>query len=296
MYQYSLYGCTISSTMEFPQLVVANTKNESDVVILDGGIPSEVLEEAEKNYYEIDDKVSWFQNHTGVFYIAKGSVIRYQLKEGANIQYARTYILGYAISMLLLQRDIMTIHCSAIAGEDGAILIAGQSGSGKSTITTSYLKEGYQLMADDIVAVRINEEEKVMACPAFPYQKLCRDAVNREGFQPDELIYIDEDKDKFLVSRKEQFTDHPVKVKAMVMLGVYDGDKVEVEEITGVNKLMAVRENLFLKRLSGEWLGKANLIKTCLEIGSKVPIYVVMRPEKSDTRLELKETLDKILR
>ncbi|MDO5291866.1 MAG: hypothetical protein Q4F05_03855 [bacterium] len=296
MYQYNLYGQNISSSLEFPQLIINSENNNFDIVILEGEIPSKILKKAEEKYYEIDKIQSWFQNDTGIFYVSKGREIHYQLKENANLQYARTYILGYAISMLLLQRNILTIHCSAIANNEGAVLIAGESGAGKSTITTSFLNKGYKLLADDIAAVTVDEEGKVLAYPAFPYQKLCRDGVKREKININGLLCIDEEKDKFLVPRGEQFINQPMIVKAMVILGVNDGAGISVDEEVGVNKLFAIRENLFLRRLRGDWLARPEIIQTCLEIGSKVPIYTIIRPRKFDTRSAVINSLEPMLK
>ena len=52
-------------------------------------------------------------------------------------------------------------------------------------------------MADDITVVDCNDKE-VSAYPGFPYQKLCRDVVEKKQLDKDDLIYIDEDKDKYL--------------------------------------------------------------------------------------------------
>ena len=294
MYYYSLYGCSIASSMEFPQLI-QNRTSEIDIFISEGSIPIEILKESSLRYYDIGEMVSWFQNDMGIFYIKEGREIHYILKENVNIQYIRSYILGYAISMALLQRGIMTIHCSAVANNEGSILISGQSGAGKSTLTTSYLKHGYKFLADDIVAIRLNEENKVIAYPAFPYQKLCRDVVNNEELDLNNLIYIDEEKDKFLVPNKERFMKEPAEVKGMVILCPFDGMKLEIEEVKGINKLMAIRENLFLSPLRGSWIVKPLLIQTCLSIGSKVPIYVVRRPRKINTSAILKDEIDQVL-
>ena len=295
MYQYSLYGQNILSEMEFPQLYMQNSNEKSDILICEGGVPNEILRKAQTQYYEIGESESWFQNSTGVFYVAFGSEIHYMLREDANIQYAQTYILGHGISMLLLQKGIMTIHCSGIAGEQGAYLIAGQSGAGKSTMTTQYLNEGYQLVADDIVAVKRNEEGTVIAYPAFPYQKLCRDVIQRESIDTTDSVYIDEEKDKFLVSRKAQFKNQPEELKAIVLLGIHDGDELFVKELIGVDKLIAIRQNLFLKRFEGAWQMKPTTVKRCLEIGSNIPIYMVSRPRKKDTVHTIKMQVDKLI-
>ena len=81
----------------------------------------------------------------------------------------------------------------------------------------------------------------------------------------------------------------------MVILCPFDGMKLEIEEVKGINKLMAIRENLFLSPLRGSWIVKPLLIQTCLSIGSKVPIYVVKRPRKINTSAILKDEIDQVL-
>ena len=122
-------------------------------------------------------------------------MIRYHIRKGGDPGAVRTYLLGFGIAMLSLQQGKLPIHCSALATpEGGAILIAGESGAGKSTLTAELLKRGYRFLADDMAVVDISGKEGVWVYPAFPYMKLCRDVVLRQGYPPEELLYIDEKK------------------------------------------------------------------------------------------------------
>ena len=295
MYQYILYGLNISSSLEFPQLCKGNKGDEAEVVIIEGEIPEEVIQKMESRYYEIGKNESWFYNDTGKFYIAGGREIRYSLEQNADLHYARAYILGYAISMLLLQKGIMTIHCSAIKKNGAAVLFSGSSGAGKSTITTRYLNDGGQLAADDVLAVKVGVDGKLLGYPAFPYQKLCRDAIEREGISIEGLEYINEEKDKFLVPRKEQFDLQATEVKTMILLTTNKGEEVMVHAMQGLDKFMAIRENLFLRRLYGTWLEAPEIVKACLEIANKVEVYIVSRPIGINTLAQVKEKIDELL-
>ena len=152
--RYVLYGMQISTDLVFEQLVQAGKKEEAlpCITIEESAIPEWILQE-EKKKYEFGQELSWLSNKTMWMVVKDGKHIGYRLKEGGNTGYAKTYLLGYGMAMLALQRGMPAIHCSAVAGEKGAVLIAGESGAGKSTVTCGLLERGYRLLADDMAVV-----------------------------------------------------------------------------------------------------------------------------------------------
>lgn len=50
--------------------------------------------------------------------------------------------------------------------------------------------------------------------------KLCRDVVLRQGYPPEELLYIDEKKDKFLVPCTGVFQREKARLERFVFLGI----------------------------------------------------------------------------
>ena len=54
--------------------------------------------------------------------------------------------------------DLLWMHAGAVARLDGALLIAGSSGQGKSTLTTMLCDRGWQLMSDDVAPVRMIDD------------------------------------------------------------------------------------------------------------------------------------------
>ena len=141
MERYCLYGMSLVSDLAFPQLVKETEEyrrqhpDDWQIEIVKGKIPQDIRERTDVKY-EFGDDFSWLVNSTAWIIVENGKRITYELKEGGRVDYLRSYLLGWGMSMLALQRGILAIHCSAVADEAGAILICGESGAGKSTVTT----------------------------------------------------------------------------------------------------------------------------------------------------------------
>lgn len=288
MFTYRLYGFVVSSDIEISHLVTCEEKTkEPDILIREGSIPGEILEKEADHKYEFGKEFSWLCNRTCRFTVENGNRITYSLKEGGRPDYLKNYLLGWGMSMLALQRGILAIHCSAVANDKGAVLICGESGAGKSTLTTAFLENGYRLMADDMAFVETREDGISYAAPAFPYQKLCRDAALSKSFSLDELIYIDEDKDKFFVPYRGEFRLDAVPVRGILMLGLVGGEQVISQDIRGLDSFKLVAENLFLRHLLGPKKYEPAIGQLCLKLAASVRMAYLGRPAQKNTTDEV---------
>lgn len=210
-YSYRLYGLRIKTDLDFPQLVVEDAETVTEPVpeirIEEGEIPKEIIRETRRKY-DFGPDFSFLSNRTMWMVVEQGRFIRYRRKEGSNPFYLKTYLLGYGMAMIAMQRGQLAIHCSAVADERGAVLIAGESGAGKSTITTMLLEQGYELMADDMAVVE-PRTDRTFVYPAFPYQKLCRNVAVEQGYDLTRLLYINEEKDNFWCLTGGHFPQKP---------------------------------------------------------------------------------------
>jgi hypothetical protein len=298
MFRYRIYGLVLQSDVEFSHLVKAGDDENVDVRIRYGNIRDEVIEclkHAQVKTYDIGFEKSCFMNKGGYYRISDGKEIIYETKDGYTPEGVGPWLLGFAFAMLLMQRNSLAVHCSAIADKDGAFLISGVPGAGKSSLTRVLLERGYGIMADDVAAVNV-EEDGVNVYPAFPYQKLCRNEVEKREMDEDDLIYINEDKDKYLVPVGDAFIGEKRPLKYLIFIVVSNKDRVEVHKLSGLNQLFAIKENLFLTRLKGSWLNQKQLLDACLKVASSCPVYLIERPNGVDTLLEMADTVEKIAR
>lgn len=285
MNEYHIYGMKLITDYTFRQLVpyTEDGKEYPEIWIMEGTVPEEI-KSCTSHKWEFGSTFSWLTNNTLWIVVEEGNKITYELKEGADLDNVNAYLLGWGLSMLALQRGILAMHCSVVAKEDGAILIAGESGAGKSTLTSAFLDSGYRLMADDMAFVETkSESKKTVVYPAFPYQKLCRNLVEERKYDLSKLIYINEQKDKFLVPYDGEFKLEAVPIKGFIMLGIGNYETVTKCEMEGMQRFQVIVNNLFLRHLLGPDKYKPEIGALALQMASNVPIAYIGRPVEGDT-------------
>ncbi len=298
MYYYKFYGKRVQSDWELRQLL-PQTEEEmampQEITIKEGKVPDATRRET-PCFADIQAPEAHFGNYTMYMYISNGDTILYEIKTPESTGSVNAYLTGWGISILFYQRGVVGIHCSCVADERGAVIISGASGAGKSTTTAHFLEKGYRLMADDLAMVEVREDG-VYACPAFPYQKLCRDAALDNGYDLNDLIYINETKDKFLVPYQGEFSTEPVKLRCMLMLYRSDGEEVVINPINGIDRLHHTIGSMFLARLmTAKQAYSPELGAQCLKISAGVPeMYELRRPAARDTKKEIMDVIDRIV-
>ncbi len=295
MYYYKLYDMKIATDMEFFQLVVCEDDKEPDIEICEGEIPEDIIAQKARKYAFSMERC-WLSNKTCYMVAENGNKLTYQKKPEGKVMYLQTYLLGFGMSMLAMQKGILSIHCSALADDKGALLIAGESGAGKSTLTTAFLDKGYRLMADDMAWVEVTDDQKVLAKPAFPFQKLCRNVAMEQGYNLDELLYINEEKDKFMAPYRGTFKTEPVPVKGFIMLGVAQSNEVECKEVQSIQKFQLCANNLFLRHLLKQDKYQPYIGQRCMKLAAAIPMYYIIRPDGKDTAAEVIEKAFEIVK
>ena len=293
MYRYRIYGVIVESQFELKLLVPAGEYDTSQdvITITEKDVEEEVLNFLKENnaiqkQYEIGLKKSAFKNKGGFYLIQNGKEISFKLNEGYTYETISSWILGFCLSMALLQKGLITVHCSAIATENGAVLLSGTPGAGKSSLANKLLEHGFKLMADDVAGIQIYNDE-CMIHPAFPFQKLCSNEIEKKRLDKNSLIYINEDKDKYLVPVHDLFEYTPTKLQAFFYIVKASVDRLTIKQLTGFDCFIAIKDNLFLHKLQGEWEKSPEVIKMCMIIASKCPVYLIVRPKNAETLDEI---------
>ena len=295
MQYYRIYGLDLETDLDFPYLqeITPEQCSEDRVKMIKKDMPAHVVATGDGGY-EIGEHYSFLHNRTVMFEAKDGKELTYQLKENGNPEYMKGFLLGYGLTMICLQRKRITMHCSAVAKNGQAVLICGKSGSGKSTLTANLLERNFSFLADDIAAV-ITNEEKAFVYPSFPYQKLCRDAVLKKRYAPDSLIYIDEDKDKFLVSLQHCYVSEAVPLKAIVYLYPYEGTQMQHRVLKGLDAFGCIVTNQFLRNLLQEDAFLPYIGERCLKIASKVEVHVMGRPLQGEAGDKMADFVEKLV-
>ena len=116
---------------------------------------------------------SCFHSETAIYCIEDGYKITVAPLAGADEEKVRVYLLGTCMGALLMLRNTLPLHGSAVVIDGRAYAFLGDSGVGKSTLAAALVHQGYPLVSDDVIATTARESDAApLVMPAYPQQKL----------------------------------------------------------------------------------------------------------------------------
>lgn len=172
MQQYFGFGLNIESEIEFPELL-QNSFVLADVTISVGDLSRQEAIVVESR----DDKFFFAVKGVARYFASHGNSMIIDPEENADSRSIRLYALATVMAAILLQRQIIPFHASAISVANKLILISGESGAGKSTALTGLILRGYKVFSDDVVVLNRTESDGVLAFASYPMIKLWRDSM-----------------------------------------------------------------------------------------------------------------------
>ncbi len=123
----------------------------------------------------------------GYFRISHGNKIAWsRWSPNVQDQDIRSFLLGSALGALLIQREMLVMHGNALTKNGEAIICLGHSGAGKSTLAFALMRAGWDLLADDLVAIT----PAGVVLPGVQRIKLWKDAVEAFRLDHSELTAI----------------------------------------------------------------------------------------------------------
>jgi hypothetical protein len=189
----------------------------------------------------------------------------------------RLFLYGSVLGAILQQRGILTIHASAVTDGERAILFAGASGHGKSTLAAAFLDAGYQLLSDDVVAIR-SRPAGAFAAAAYPEIKLWADALKRLEIDAAGLRRVREQLDKSYVSAIERFSAEPMPVSHVYILNSHNRDEFVLTAATGRAKLGFLVRNTYRRNFLDGLGGKEAHFDGCVTLSNHARVVSVVRP------------------
>lgn len=89
----------------------------------------------------------------GSFYVGYGKTVEYSTEPETDPQWVKLYLNGQILVALLHQRKILNFHASSFIHGGRGIMILGETGAGKSSLTASFTLNGAGFLSDDLTPV-----------------------------------------------------------------------------------------------------------------------------------------------
>ncbi len=289
MFYYTLYSLLIESTIALPELLAVGSdhKPASDVqVVLDRERQYTLPDEKTRSAYLLDIPT------IGRYFISGGNSIIMQPEPDTSDKTNRVYLLGTAFAMLLYQRGLLPFHASSVETPHGAVLIAGQSGVGKSTTAAALQRlRGFRLIADD-VSVAYAQDGYPYVVPAYPQVKLWDQSLNMLGMNTDRFERLTNSDDKFAVPLTHSFRDQPMQIAALYVILPMEISQIHLMQISYAEKVLLLQRQIYrgaLMREISEDVLPFDLMTAFLKHVRIARIYRPLQGNSLDAMLELIE-------
>ena len=222
------------------------------------------------------------------FYLNVIDVASYRVKNGNSVQVfahekadlasIKLFLNGSVLGAVLHQRGILPFHGSCFQYEQKGILICGQSGAGKSSVTAAFCQSGAVFINDDITPVEITESETNII-PIKTRIKLWDDSIKKLEIENDNFDKIRPSLDKFYLPNAEEFQSKQA-LHHIFILSQHNKEEFESHELEGMAKYNVLRQQIYRKMyLKGMPERQKTYFKQLFLLSKNVKVTRIMRPQ-----------------
>lgn len=276
-FTYRAFGLNILSEIEFrgfrPSVGPPDVFVRLGVVPihLDGASPLRGI------LYEASSRRFLFSVERVARYLASdGNQIDIEPAPGADLESVLVFLHTCVFGALLYQRGVLPLHASAVIGARGAVVIAGRSGYGKSTLAGALHRLGFPVIADEICAVETGPTPAVL--PSNPCILLWPDAIERLGVEISSLRRQRPSVEKFVYPVDNECEDRAVPIQAIYFLEVVESSGVSLTPVTGIDTIRFLAPNAYRNRFVESMNLSARLFLQLQKIAGAVPMAKITRP------------------
>ncbi|TCN22177.1 aldolase [Mesobacillus foraminis] len=245
---YKAFGLSINSEIPLSDLSPSESGEgtaDIEVLIEDLSKPWIKMTDNQSQFVVKENLVMFKVPNLAIFAIQDGKRIIVSPAKNYEEDMMRLFILGTCMGALLMQKRILPLHGSAIAIDGKAYAIIGESGAGKSTLASAFLKRGYQLLTDDVIALSISKSSLPIITPSYPQQKLWQESLKEFGMEFSTYSKVYQRETKFAVPVPTQFYRDPLPLAGIFELVRSESESLDLIKIEGLDRLQTLFNNTY---------------------------------------------------
>ena len=270
-YSYKAYGLNFKSSISLPGEL--STFKTPDVIIRFDKIDPFTNEGYNESDLNENIKLIIKDNIKCVFWldveicrIVNSNEIILNQSNRLKKNFLRLILLGIAIPLLLNERGTLVFHATAINMNGCAIAFLGPEGAGKSTTSFAFIKNGYNLISDDVLGVTLDDEDIPKVVSGFPMIKLWPEVIKNMGEDPDSIPKIQSNVEKRFYCTNDNFVSGSFPLK--MIFSIRESNNTSISDIQlQESTIELVKSTLHAVTFDNIQLSD-NLIK-CAEIAKK---------------------------
>ena len=277
---YSVYGFTVCSDIELPELRVEEPVATADVEVRRATleeIPGSDIDPDVQRIEASADRCRITYESMGTFLIESGERILYDpITEGKEREKIfRRLLENQAMTVLLLQRGLLVLHASAVSVDDEAVVFLGAQTAGKSTTTAALHQNGRPMIADDVVAIRFDGETPTVV-PGVPQIRLDVEAFAELGIQNT----IQYEHDWGPQKEYQPIEDQSPAVPLGRIYTLEESDTISIDPLGGTTAFFQLVINTYAQGLLSDTEATTDHFEQCSKLLETTPVRELNRPKR----------------
>lgn len=274
---YKAYGMNIKSSIILPGIVSKFKKSDINIIFDElSRFPSENCIKSDYNNLKLqiaDNIIGIFWNDIEICRIQNSDEIIINQLSGLKDRFLVLAILGTAIPLILNKRNMLMLHGTALNIDNNAIAFIGSEGAGKSTTSFAFIKKGYRLLSDDVLGIKLNNENIPNVISGFPVIKLWPEVIRNMGENPDLMPKIQSGVEKRFYYTYNNFINESVPLKMIFLIKETRKDTIIRDHSLQESTIELVKSTLYANSFNNTQL--INNLINCGEIAKRVPIKLL---------------------
>ena len=214
----------------------------------------------------------------GWFYASNGNYIALVLDPKANNETIELYLNGSTYGAILHQRKMMPMHGSCFVFNNKGIMLCGESGAGKSSLTASFCNNDGVFLTDDVTPILFSEGFPFIL-PLSDRIKLWEDSLLQLKVDKSSLTQIWHDYQKFYLPVDSNITE-PYPLHLIFIIEKHENENVKFQQLEGIERFTALRNEIYRwEYLQGMKATETHYLNQLIHISANVQIIKVCRPE-----------------
>ncbi|MBN2665592.1 MAG: hypothetical protein JXR67_03715 [Bacteroidales bacterium] len=230
----------------------------------------------------------------GRFHAHDGNKVEYSVVPGADRDWVNLYLNGQVLVALMHQRKIINFHASSFVHDGRGVMILGETGAGKSSLTVSFALGGAGFLSDDLTPV-IFKDSVPYIWPVDRPVKLRESTLDQLDIGVNMLTEAEAGTGKqYLHIQHAGVAEYPLNTILKIEVGV--ADRPEFIVPSPMEKFTLLRSEICSwEFLSGMPETEADYLQKLVQIVQQTIIVRVIRPK--DIRItELHEAVERFLK
>ncbi|MCF8218163.1 MAG: hypothetical protein K9I29_05545 [Bacteroidales bacterium] len=280
----TLYGYKIDSDLELPYLRDCADGFSSKLITIRKENVPHTLENASfsgKRFQIAPGQIQTNIQGVADFLIKQnqtGFHISYTPDLNSNNYDIAAFLLGLIMAQVLHMDRYLTLHAGSLNIGGQTILIAGNSGAGKSSLLAELLKRGATLITDDVSPVRQTDQSFTIE-PGHANIRLWADAARKSGFPFSDKNRIRPADDKYWIPVPEKFSGTSQEITNLFILKNKRSSDVCFQNVNGIKKMEELKainfRKVFIRLLNRE----KEFFEQSTKFANTINIHNITRPE-----------------